>query len=170
MDNIYKKGKIYTIRCLYDDSLIYVGSTTEKYLSRRMSKHRYNNNTTILSKYINDDWENWYIELYQDYPCDNKQQLEKREGEVIREIGSINKRIEGRTQKQRYDDNRNEILKYNKGYYKDNHDKILNYQEQYRKNNKQKISCDKCGCMISKLNMSRHKQSIKCLNYNVINK
>ncbi len=36
----YKNGKIYTIRCKIDASLIYVGSTTDK-ISTRMAKHRY---------------------------------------------------------------------------------------------------------------------------------
>ena len=36
----YKQGKIYTVRCKTDDTLIYVGCTTEL-LSRRMSKHKY---------------------------------------------------------------------------------------------------------------------------------
>ena len=37
---IYKQGKIYTVGCKTDDTLIYVGCTTEL-LSRRMSKHKY---------------------------------------------------------------------------------------------------------------------------------
>ena len=98
MDEKYKRGKIYTIRCRYDDTLIYVGSTIEKYLSSRMSKHRFNP-LSCLNNYVNGDWDNWYIELYENYPCNSKQELEKREGEIIRLIGNINKRIEGRSQK-----------------------------------------------------------------------
>ena len=36
----YSKGKIYTIRCRTNESLIYVGSTVEKYLSTRLAKHK----------------------------------------------------------------------------------------------------------------------------------
>ena len=36
----YKQGKIYTILCKTDDTLIYVGSTVQS-LSERMAKHRY---------------------------------------------------------------------------------------------------------------------------------
>ena len=39
IDERYKRGKIYTIRCKYDDSLIYVGSTIQP-LSVRMGAHR----------------------------------------------------------------------------------------------------------------------------------
>jgi len=27
-----------------------------------------------------EDWGDWYIELYEDFPCDRKEQLCKREG------------------------------------------------------------------------------------------
>ena len=37
----YQNGKIYTIRCYTDISLIYVGSTIKK-LCDRMSNHRFN--------------------------------------------------------------------------------------------------------------------------------
>ena len=45
----YKQGKIYTIRCKTDDTLIYVGSTIEP-LCKRMSKHKYDslNKPTIF--------------------------------------------------------------------------------------------------------------------------
>ncbi len=47
------------------------------------------------SNNIND----WYIELYEDYPTTNKEKLLKRESELIREIGTLNKIIAGRTKK-----------------------------------------------------------------------
>jgi hypothetical protein len=37
----------------------------------------------------------WYIELNEDCPCERKEQLTQREGQVIREIGTLNKRIKG---------------------------------------------------------------------------
>ena len=36
---------------------------------------------------------------YENYPCENEEQLNKREGEIIREIGTVNKQIAGRTHK-----------------------------------------------------------------------
>jgi hypothetical protein len=36
----YKQGKIYTIRCKTDDTLIYIGCTTQS-LCERMAKYRY---------------------------------------------------------------------------------------------------------------------------------
>ena len=97
----YKQGKIYTILCKTDDTLIYVGSTVQP-LSERMAKHRYDaikKPTMCFYQYV-DDWDNWYIELYENFPCNNKEELNKREGEVIRKIGTLNKHIAGRTQKE----------------------------------------------------------------------
>ena len=69
----YKQGKIYTIRCKTDDTLIYVGSTVQS-LSERMAKHRYDSikrSNNFFYQHI-DDWDNWYIELYENFPCENK--------------------------------------------------------------------------------------------------
>ena len=74
----YKQGKIYTIRCNTDDTLIYLGSTTEA-LSTRMARHRYdsiNKPTICIYQYIN-DWNDWCIDLYENYPYENKEHLNK---------------------------------------------------------------------------------------------
>ena len=180
MDKRYENGRIYTVRCRYDDTLIYVGSTIEIYLSRRMAKHRCNP-LACLNECVNGDWDNWYIELYENYPCKSKQELEKREGEIIRLIGTLNRRIEGRTQKEYVEVNRDKILKYKKEYYKDNRDTLLNYQKECYKDNRdtrleknkvrnaKKETCENCGFIGLKRHIKRHQQSPKCLNYNVVN-
>jgi hypothetical protein len=140
IDERYKRGKIYTIRCRYDDTLIYVGSTIDK-LAKRFAGHKANrkDKNCSLYQFVDGDWDNFYIELYEDFSCDNKEQLEKREGEVIREIGTINKRIAGRSRKERYKDNRDEILEEMKQYYKDNRDEILDRTKQYYQDNRDEI-------------------------------
>ena len=79
----YKNGKIYTIRYRGDDSLIYVGSTCLP-LYKRWYKHKsdcFNENFPGNNMYLyqkirgTNDFENWYIELYEEYPCENKEQL-----------------------------------------------------------------------------------------------
>jgi hypothetical protein len=50
------------------------------------------------------------------FPCENKEQLNKREGEIIREIGTLNKKIAGRTQKEYIEDNKDKIKEYKKEY------------------------------------------------------
>ena len=51
------------------------------------------------------------IELYEEYPCDNNEILNKREGEIQREIATINRNKAERTLKQYYMDNRNDYYK-----------------------------------------------------------
>ena len=97
------KGKIYTIRSLNDPN-VYVGSTIQS-LAVRMGGHRksYEKNKVLgLNKDIVININDWKIELHELYPCNTRQELHRREGEVIREIGTLNKCIAGRTQKERH--------------------------------------------------------------------
>ena len=138
----YLASKIYTVRCRNDNSLIYVGSTTCK-LTDRFSQHKNGTNLTTLNRYIKDncngDWSNWYIELHEEFSCRNKEELLKREGEVIREIATINKNIAGRTKKEWYLDNSDKVSKQHKEYYTNNTDKISKQHKEYYTNNTDKI-------------------------------
>ena len=200
VDKRYENGKIYVVRCKNDDTLVYVGSTIQT-LEDRFKCHKCDK-TCSLYKYVNGDWDNWYIELYEEYPCKNKHILEIKEGEVQRDIATINKCIAGRTLKQWYQDNRDEIAKQRKQHYQDNREKILEYKKQhyqdnlekilekhkqYKQNNrekiaeqrkeyyqnnsekilenmKQKITCDICGSIVCKGDISKHKKTKKCIN------
>lgn len=159
----YKNGKIYTIRYRGDDSLIYVGSTCLP-LYKRWYKHKFsclNENDKRHNIYVyqkireTKDFENWYIELYEECPCENKEQLLKREGEIIREIGTLNSLIAGRTldewkndnkdkitktKKDWYDKNKDRIVEKKKAHYEKNKNIILETQKQYREQNKQEIN------------------------------
>ena len=42
----------------------------------------------------------FYIELYEMCKCDTKEELNKREGEIIRQIATMNMKIAGRTKKE----------------------------------------------------------------------
>jgi len=117
----YQLGKIYTVRSLTSPE-IYVGSTVAP-LCKRMVKHRSQwKNGLILgkNKEIVKDINDWKIELHELYPCLTKQELYRREGEVIREIGTLNKYIAGRTDKEYRIDNSDKIKKN----YIENADKI----------------------------------------------
>jgi hypothetical protein len=111
----YKQARIYTVRCRRNHTWIYVGSTTRP-LSRRFAAHK-TQKTCALYKFIHEhcggDWSDWYIELYEQNGYDNKEQLTKREGEVMREISTINRNIAGRTIQQYRIDNKDKFkLKY----------------------------------------------------------
>ena len=128
-DNKYKNGKIYTIRYTNDDTLIYVGSPTQPLYKRFMDHkksvtnekiHAYN--MLLYQKMRETDIHDWYIELYEDFQAERKEQLNKREGEIIREIATLNKRIEGRTPKEWIVTNKNKLKEYNKDDYETNKD------------------------------------------------
>ena len=152
----YQDGQIYTIRCKTDNTLIYVGSTTMT-LSRRMAEHRNTSKTNNIRKLyscVNGNWDDWYIELYEECPCENKEQLCRREGEIIREIATLNYEIAGRTKKEYCEDNAEKMKLYqqeyrennaeklklrDQKYYENNAEKMKLYQQEYRENNAEKM-------------------------------
>jgi hypothetical protein len=138
----YSKGKIYTIRCKTDDTKIYVGSTVQP-LSCRWGGHNRDYYGDIKHSLLfrtireNGGIENWYIELFELFSCNSKIELNKREGEVIRSIGTLNTNIAGnagRIQTVYRDENRQEYNEYMKIYMKQAREKNPEYyKEQNRK-------------------------------------
>ena len=177
--NKYHNGKIYTIRSHMTDKY-YIGSTCSP-LHKRFYEHKAQ---FKLNRYISSfeilKFNDAYIELLEALKCENKMELTKREGELIRQCKDniVNKYIPNRTDKEYREDNLDKYKKYyidNKDklkeksseYRKDNHDKI----KKYRKDNKDKlteiIKCE-CGREITKNNFSTHKKSK--LHNDLINK
>ena len=134
----YKNGKIYSIRSFLTDD-IYIGSTTQP-LSVKMALHRsnYRNGKYCSSCEIlkHDDA---YIELIEEYPCDSKEQLTKREGELIRGTRCVNKIIPGRTAKEWYEANKEAIREQTKKYRGANKEAIKQKHEEYYEANKEAI-------------------------------
>ena len=172
IDERYKRGMIYTIRNIKDDTMIYVGSSINN-LSKRFDNHKRDckcgkSAINLYSHIKNNDWVDWYIELYEVYPCNNKKELNRREGQVIREIGTINKCIAGRTMKEYYEENAEYIKEKNKKYCEDNPDKMKEYKKKYYEDNaekmKEKVCCIICGAFSLKCNLPRHQKSKKCMS------
>jgi hypothetical protein len=168
----YNKGKIYTLRCRTDDNLIYVGSTIQA-LCERLAQHKCRGNDNknknrLVYTTINNEWDKWYIELYELYPCNCKEELSKREGEIIRQIATLNSRIEGRTHKEYYLDNKERLNIINTNNYQNNKEEIkLKFKERYNNNKeelKKKITCE-CGCIISKHHLNSHKKTQRHTNF-----
>ena len=86
----YSKGRIYTVRSWSRPDLIYVGSTTQK-LSVRMGGHRAPNSKCKSKQII--DIGDAYIELLETYPCENRDELEKRENHHMRLMDCVNKNL-----------------------------------------------------------------------------
>ena len=137
----YQNGKIYCIRNSITPD-IYIGSTTQP-LSKRMETHRskckkYEGGCVLFKQMRELGLDNFYIELLEEFPCDNVEQLRKREGELTREHKpKLNTRIECRTNQEYYIDTRDVRLQYNKEYYDKNKDKLIDNVKQYYKDNKE---------------------------------
>ena len=164
----YQNGKIYTIRSYQTDD-VYYGSTTQP-LSKRLSKHKktykqyQNEKYHYVTSFEIVKYTDCYIELVVNCPCNSKAELEKREGECIRNNKCVNKCIPCRTKKQYREDNRDKIKKY----YADNKVKFKKYYE----SSKDKISLCKnrkydceCGGVYTHCNKSKHIKSKKHITY-----
>jgi hypothetical protein len=169
----YKNGKIYQITDIAYTKM-YIGSTTQP-LSKRFSGHKskYNkwkeglhHKVSIFDIFDEFGIENCKIELIEEYECENKSQLERKEGEYIKNNDCVNKRIEGRTKKQYYQDNKDQIAEYKKQYHQDNKVQIIEKAKQFYQDNKEQIlgkkkqiiNCD-CGLSYATGNKSRHLKS-----------
>ena len=155
----YQNGKIYCIRNWVDDD-IYIGSSCQP-LSKRMAWHKSDRKADkkkhlkIYQKMDEIGFDNFYIELIEEHPCENVEQLRRREGEIIRDMKpSLNKEIAGTTIKEWYNDNKEEKIQkikqyindnsewykqYGKEYFEKNKDKITKYQKGWYEKNKQQI-------------------------------
>jgi group I intron endonuclease len=183
MSQDFGKGKIYKITNDYNDE-VYIGSTCDL-LTKRFSNHKHSLNNTKkknrpLYKLINEiGFERFRIELIEEYPCQDKYELRQREGHFIRELGTLNKMIAGRSEKQYQTENKETIQEYKKEYAKENEEQIQKYKKDHYEANKNKISnkskdyyednkhkihekitCE-CGCSTSKCHLLRHKKSFK---------
>lgn len=160
----YINAKIYVIKS--PDSDRYIGSTISS-LSVRFSTHKSEykrwkdhkiGNVTIFQMFEKYGVDNCKIELIENYPCNSKKELERREGELIKSTEKcVNKLVAGRTQQEYHKDNlqkrrdanrrwREENPKKNKErwtrYYSENSEKKKEqakiYGKEYRQKNREK--------------------------------
>jgi len=164
----YSKSKIYKIESL-STGLIYIGSTCQT-LSQRLTDHKKhlkcfkNGKKNYITVFKVLECDDCAIYLIEDYPCDRKETLLKREGEWIRKIDCVNKHIPGRTKKQYYLDNSDKIKKYKVQYYLKNYDKVNKNAKQIAIKNFDKLrsknNCD-CGGKYTHASKSTHLKSIR---------
>ena len=164
----YSQGKIYKIECNVT-GLVYIGSTCEPTLARRLAKHRGNyirwkkdntkeNYVTSFQVLENDNYE---IILIETFPCKSKDELHSKEKFYIKNNDCVNKYIPSRTRQEYRQDNIERINAYErsderkqrnkelylehrkekiKEYYELNKDKINEYKKEYYGLNKDKIN------------------------------
>ena len=168
----YKNGKIYQIVCNITRE-VYIGSTCCS-LEERLRLHRSkrtNERPREVSKQIIDRGD-YYIELLETYPCENRHELELKETEYQKNINCINKQLARRSKQEYYKDNKEIIVESRKVYYENNKKMLSKYHKEYRYANKElisqrrktKVECE-CGSVVTKTALSLHRRTKKHLNY-----
>lgn len=138
----YSNGKIYKI-VSESKGLTYIGSTT-KDLNIRLKQHKYKYNTfkknNISYVSVNDvlECDDVKIELIENYPCNCRKELEKKEGEYIKNTQCVNNNIAGQTPEEWRLENIENYKEYQKEWRENNKDKSKAYQKEYYENNKDK--------------------------------
>jgi hypothetical protein len=147
--NKYEHSILYKIRYKTDEIKdCYVGSTTGAFEVRkrchksdvynsRSKRHNYRVYTFIRA---NGGWDDWIMELIEEYPCRNKKELLARESYWIRSLcATLNVTMPGRTKKENYEENKEIISAKRKEYYAANRDRLNAAAKEHRENNKEYI-------------------------------
>jgi len=154
----YSEGKIYRIVCNVTNEQ-YIGSTKEKYLSRRLQRHKHHYKEYLKTgkRYMTSfpiiKREDFEIILLEKYPCDSKLDLEKRERYYIENNDCVNKKVPTRTAKE---ERKAEPEKYKEI------DKKWNTKKKEKQ--KEKYKCE-CGSTLIKHHKARHERSQKHIDY-----
>jgi len=155
----YSNCCIYKIEHIENESLIYVGHTTN--FKQRKAEHKNTCNNEKHTRFNlklytmireNGGWEMFVMIEVEKYPCNDKREADKRENELMKELkASMNKISSFRTneerlendrqrERQRYKENKEEILKRKKEYRENNKEKLKQYNIEYAEKNKEKIA------------------------------
>lgn len=187
--NKYHSGKIYKIISNETDK-IYIGSTTEQTVAKRLAKHKSNfkdwlrdNTNTYTSSYELFKLGDVSIILLESYNCENKDELTSREQYyidlnkdiVVNKILKPSKRTKQMIeeyQSQYYQDNKEKLDTYSKKRYQDNKETLDKKNKEYYEKNKeaiaeqrkQKIICI-CGAEINICSKGYHKKSKKHITF-----
>jgi len=182
----YSKCCIYKIEHVDDDSLVYVGHTTN--FDKRKWNHKNsccndNDKQYNLKVYQmireNGGWDDFKMIEVEKYPCNDKREAERRESEIMKElkasmntISSYSTEEETKEKKREYyKANESKIQEQKKNYYEANKSKIQEqrkiYNNEYREANKSKINAKvkcECGCDVVKRSLRRHQSTKRHLN------
>jgi hypothetical protein len=186
----YSKSKLYKIISYVDDfeeSYTYYGSTTQS-LSTRMASHRKNFNKNIVSTTSRNLFNKYgvdscFIQLIENFPCKNIEELKQQECKLICNNPCINKQIPLRTKKQYYKENKEVLDEKQKKYkeknkekfkewrrthYENNKDKRKNYLEENKEKIKlttqqrvRKVNCPFCNKEMNNTSLNNHKKICK---------
>ena len=140
----YQQGKIYMIWSPNTDK-VYIGSTVQP-LHKRFHEHKrrltgqksYRTANEVLA------CGNARIELIEDYPCANKAELNRREGQIMREYDKrVNQLIAGRTAAEYRADNREKLAAQRREYNAKNKEQIAARARERHEQNREQIATQK---------------------------
>jgi hypothetical protein len=167
--NKYQNGKIYKIVPMSEhaENEVYYGSTTRD-LDCRLRYHRFSyiewtcgngNRVTVYDLFSKYGVENCYIQLLEHFPCNSKDELEKRESDYIRanKDKCVNKVIPNRTKEEWYQDNKTAILERHKAY-------NLTIKDKMYENAKKPYTCV-CGVTMRHDSKGPHMKTKKHLKF-----
>ncbi len=189
----FTKGKIYKITNDFNND-IYIGSTCN-ILTKRFSHDKAVISTEqqrpLYKLMAEIGFERFRIELIENYPCKDKYELRQREGHYIREMGTLNVCIAGRTNQEwsatfrqenkelikekgqeYYLQNKEIINQKHQSYYHEHAEDIKKHKKEYRAklSDEKKEEIDKrkkekitcdCGCMVARSDIAKHKKTKK---------
>lgn len=141
-DDRYKNGKIYRLVNNVDEEF-YVGSTCGR-LAKRKSDHKTKarkDTARRVYEHLNKvGWGNVDIVLVEEYACENKNQLERRERHWIETLKpSLNRAVPTRTNKEWKTENADKVRESGAKYRAENADKELERHTKYRAENAEKV-------------------------------
>ena len=165
MPTNYEHSKIYKI---YSESanLTYYGSTCKPLVVRFAQHKRYPKDKCTSSKVL--EYDDAKIELVEEYPCQSRKELEKREGYYQDTFDCVNRCVTGIGHKE-------SALRWSRrnkdkrtAYRENNKDKIkIRKAERYKEDkariqawSREIITCE-CGVEIRRSGLARHKKSDK---------
>lgn len=167
--NKYTNGKIYSIRSHKTDKF-YIGSTITT-LIKRLHKHR-----SAYKRFINNIDDNKlssfeiikhddnYIELLENFSCNNREELNKREGEFIRlhKNNIVNIQIAGQDRNEWLEKNKDKLKEQQKKY-NETYIRVITDEQKKKYNEAKNIKVSEkykciCGLEIRKDSKSRHEK------------
>ena len=160
----YSNGVIYKITSPNTD-VVYIGSSIN--VNKRRSQHKTlqtyadegkpHKNVRSLEITCLDDWK---LEVIETYPCQTKKELETRERYWIENTPNcINHHIPTRTTSEyriANEDQKAKARQRTSKYYNE-------HREECKARFAEKIACNLCGGQVSRIHMSRHQKTKKCL-------
>jgi hypothetical protein len=172
----YSNTKIYKIESTKGPN-IYIGSTAQKYLSKRMDSHRSNYKSwkegsggKITSFDLFDEYgvDTCSIILLESFPCNSKDEAHAREAYYIKKYDCVNKYIPGRTKKEYLEDYKDYIREQKKQWretHKDKHTEDMKQWHLAHKEQRNEVCNCSCGSIVVKRTLLRHEKTVKHLNF-----